>query len=422
MKKAIFFVIMMAVSMFIIPTAQAIDLEVASVDGVKYTTVQEAINNANGKTVLLLQDVTESVTIADSTTVTLDLAGHTLTNVEEKHTITNNGTLTITGNGTVDNVSHGKGALVNKGTTTLLNGTLTRSKEAGTDPKTNGGNSWYVIDNNGGTFNMEGGKVLGTSGYSSAIRNLQATFNMRGGEIVNGFIALKNDDNGIINMTGGIITTNNATGSAIQNWGQLTMTGGTLNAPVDGSKAIYTLSWDDSFNQVVTTISDNAIINGDVKIDYDRSYNPTKMPEFTVNGGTINGDISDVAGGKITVTGGKITGKVESTADGEISIAKADYTKVNSLIDKFNQLDKSLYTKESIEKVQVAIDAVRYDKTILEQAEVDKMAADIENAMATLEEIKVENPNTADINIVALLLMMITGFAGLGYTVKKRFN
>lgn len=146
------------------------------------------------------------------------------------------------------------------------------------------------------------------------------------------------------------------------------------------------------------------------------------MPEFTVNGGTINGDISDVAGGKITVTGGKITGKVESTADGEISIAKADYTKVNSLIDKFNQLDKSLYTKESIEKVQVAIDAVRYDKTILEQAEVDKMAADIENAMATLEEIKVENPNTADINIVALLLMMITGFAGLGYTVKKRFN
>lgn len=227
MKKAMFFVIMMAVSMFIIPTAQAIDLEVASVDGVKYTTVQEAINNANGKTVLLLQDVTESVTIADSTTVTLDLAGHTLTNVEEKHTITNNGTLTITGNGTVDNVSHGKGALVNKGTTTLLNGTLTRSKEAGTDPKTNGGNSWYVIDNNGGTFNMEGGKVLGTSGYSSAIRNLQATFNMRGGEIVNGFIALKNDDNGIINMTGGIITTNNATGSAIQNWGQLTMTGGT---------------------------------------------------------------------------------------------------------------------------------------------------------------------------------------------------
>ncbi len=422
MKKAMFFVIMIAVSMFMMPTAKAMDLEVANVDGVKYATVQEAINNANGKTVLLLQDVTESVTIAKDTTVTLDLAGHTLTNIEGKHTITNNGTLTITGNGTVDNVSHGKGALVNKGTTTLLNGTLTRSKEAGTDPNTSGGNSWYVIDNNGGTLNMEDGKVLGTSGFSSAIRNLQATFNMKGGEIVNGFIALKNDDNGIINMTGGIITTNNMTGSAIQNWGQLTMTGGTLNAKTKGSQAIYTLSWDDQFNQVTTTVSNKAIINGDIEIDYDRSYNPTKKPEFTVNGGTINGSITDRAGGKITVTGGKITGKVESTADGEVSIAKADYTKVNSLIDKFNQLDKSLYTKESIEKVQTAIDAVKYDKTILEQTEVDKMATDIENALAALEKVKVENPNTADINIIAVLLTMMIGLAGLGYTMKKRFN
>ena len=53
MKKAMFFVIMIAVSMFMMPTAKAIDLEVANVDGVKYATVQEAINNANGKTVLL---------------------------------------------------------------------------------------------------------------------------------------------------------------------------------------------------------------------------------------------------------------------------------------------------------------------------------------------------------------------------------
>lgn len=418
MKKAIFFVIMMVASMFIVPTASALDNAVAKVGDIEYTTVQEAINNANGKTVTLLKDVTESVTIAKDSTITLDLAGYTLTNKEGSHTVTNKGTLTITGNGTLDNVSHGKGALVNNGTATLVNGTLTRSKEAGTDPKTSGGNSWYVLDNNGGTFNMEGGKVLGTSGFSSAIRNLQATFNMKDGEIVNGFIALKNDDNGIINMTGGIVTTENGTGSAIQNWGQLTMTGGTLNANSEGSKAIYTLSWDDKYNQVSTVISDNAIINGNVKISVDGT--PTKLPEFTVSGGIVNGDIEDVVGGKITITAGKVTGEV--TGKGDVTIAKADYTKVNALIDKANKLNKDLYTEESLKKLTVAINAVKYDKTILEQDEVNKMAADIESALATLEEVKAVNPDTADINIIALLVIMITGTFGLGYTVKKRFN
>lgn len=419
MKKAIFFVIMIAVSMFIMPTAFAAEIEVASVDGVKYTTVQEAINNADNKTVVLLQDVTESVTIAENTNVTLDLAGHKLTNTASKHTVINKGTLTITGDGTLDNVSHGKGALVNNGTTNLISGTLTRSKEAGTAPGNSGGNSWYVIDNNGGTFNMEGGKVLGTSGFPSAIRNLEATFNMKNGEITNPFIALKNDDNGIINMTGGTVSTTKAGGSAIQNWGQLTMTGGTLNQ-VEDSLAIYTLSWDDKFNQVTTTISENAVINGDVKIDKDG--NPTKLPKFNVIGGTINGSIVDVAGGEISVTNGKVTGKVESTVGGKVEIAKADYTKVNSLVDRFNKLDKSLYTEESVKKVQAAIDVVRYDKTVLEQAEVDKMAADIESALATLEEIKVANPDTSDVNVVALIMMMILGATGLGYTIKKAFN
>ena len=418
MKKVMFFVIMMAASMFIVPTVYALDNAVAIVGDIEYATVQEAINNANGKTVTLLKNVTESVEIAKNSTITLDLAGYTLTNKEGSHTVTNKGTLTITGNGTLDNVSHGRGALVNNGTATLVNGTLIRSKEAGTDPKTNGGNSWYVLDNNGGTFTMEGGKVFGTSGFSSAIRNLQATFNMKGGEIVNGFIALKNDDNGVINMTGGVVTTENETGSAIQNWGQLTMSGGTLNAKTEGSKAIYTLSWDDKYNQVSTVISDNAIINGDVKIDVDGT--PTKLPEFTINGGTINGDIEDVVGGKITITAGKVTGEV--TGKGEIVITKADYTKVNALIDKANKLNKDLYTEESLKKLTVAINSVKYDKTILEQDEVNKMAADIESALVALEEVKAANPDTADVNVVALLVMMIAGTFGLGYTMKKRFN
>ena len=61
MKKVMFFVIMMAASMFIVPTVYALDNAVAIVGDIEYATVQEAINNANGKTVTLLKNVTESV-------------------------------------------------------------------------------------------------------------------------------------------------------------------------------------------------------------------------------------------------------------------------------------------------------------------------------------------------------------------------
>ena len=81
-----------------------------------------------------------------------------------------------------------------------------------------------------------------------------------------------------------------------------------------------------------------------------------------------------------------------------------------------------LEKEESLKKLTVAINAVQYDKTILEQDEVNKMAADIESALAALEEVKAANPDTADINIVTLLVIMITGTFGLGYTIKKRFN
>lgn len=422
MKKKLFLVLVIAFCLFINPTVYAANEMVAKVDGVEYGTLKEAIGNANGKTVTLLKNVVESITIDANSNITLDLAGFTLTNEASKHTITNNGTLTITGNGTVDNVSHGKGALVNKGTATLISGTLVRSMEKGDKPAdqggTNNGNSWYVVDNNGGTFTMIGGKILGTSGYSSAVRNLEATFNMEGGEITNPFIALKNDDNGTISMTGGTVSTTKKSGSAIQNWGTLEMTGGVLNA-VEDSAAIYTLSWNDKYTKPTTTISNNAVVNGNIKISVDG--NPTKLPEVTVNGGVINGNVTDVAGGKIEVTGGVVTGVVESTKNGVVDIAKADYSKIEALIEKYNALDKNNYKSESIEKVDAAIQVVEYDKTILEQSLVDGWANDIEEAINSLEKVDAVNPETSD-GVLLFLGLSLIGIAGFGLTFKKLHN
>ena len=74
--------------------------------------------------------------------------------------------------------------------------------------------------------------------------NPAGTLNVFGGVFSNDFIVLKNDDNGTITMTGGTVSTTGAGGSALQNWGQATVSGGTLNA-VDSAVAVYALTWDD---------------------------------------------------------------------------------------------------------------------------------------------------------------------------------
>ena len=215
---------------------------VAEANGVGYTTVQAAIdavaNSDAAGTVKLLQSKAESVAVPAGANVTLDIpAGVTLTNTNGAHTITNSGTLAITGEGTVDNVTHAKGALVNlSGAQAVIRGgMLTRSSEASTSASQSGGNSWYVIDNHG-TLEIAGGKVVNEGHFSSLIRNVgdsaaaKAVLTISGGEVEQmGFIAVKNDDNSILNVTGGVIRSNE---QAVQNWTQANISGGRLEGNV----------------------------------------------------------------------------------------------------------------------------------------------------------------------------------------------
>ena len=309
MKKgyAIFLTVLMV--FLLIPTvAFAAEGNVASVDGVEYPTVQEAIDNADGKTVVLIADATESVTIPAQKTVTLDLGEYTLTNKAGSHTITNNGTLTIKGNGVVDNISHAKGALVNYGEVTVEGGTLTRSQEKGSSATSSGGNSWYVVDNHG-AMTVTGGKIINTSKYSSLIRNIGATFNMEGGELENAFITLKNDDNGVIYMTGGTVTSTSSGGSAIQNWGELNLSGGTVNGN-GGAAAIYALGWSDDYNTSIAKISGTAQINGNIQMNIDTDYPDAPVPEMEITGGTVTGDIRVNTQSKLTIDDGAFEGTI----------------------------------------------------------------------------------------------------------------
>lgn len=466
-KKLLLFVMTIIASVLLVPNAYAENSVVAKIGDAEYSTLQEAINVAkSGETVTLVSNSTEDITIASDKNITLDLGSYTLTN-KSGHTITNKGTLTIKGNGTVDNVTHGKGALVNYGKTTVLSGTFTRSKEAGTRSG-NGGNSWYVIDNNGtnAVLTFKGGHVTNTSGFSSLIRNLEAKLFVEAGTFDNDFIAIKNDDNGTLEISGGKVSTKAAGGSAVQNWGNFALTGGELNA-VEGAAAITAYSWDDKYVST-TTISDGTI-NGNIKVSRDEGYNG-KAPEVAIAGSKITGDITVQKGGKLEVVAGEIDGeitaaddtatvktqggtyttepsedmvpdgyKVFDNEDGTYTIGKpikltfsvngetetieipAGTKLTDEEIEELkNELMKELegtgyifdgfYLDEEYTKVFDFKNPINEDTTVYMKL-IQKRESD-----------EIKNPNTSDLNIYALIGTMLVSATGIGYAFKKRFN
>lgn len=244
------------------------------------TTLQAALDDANVSTIILGDDVTYSVTVPAGRTVMLDLNDHTLTNDPDKHTITNNGTLTITGQGAVDNVSHARAALYNDGgDATIAGGTFTRSAEAGTPDGANG-NSWYVVYNKAGNLKMSAGTVSGTSGFSSCVRN-DGTMEFTGGTIEQpDMIGLKNE--GTLVMDGGKVVSSNG----LQNWGNATIKSG----EVDG--LVTNLSWDESESGNLK-VAGGSITGDVVVVKYDGA---SSTPSLNVTGGYIGGAITAIAG------------------------------------------------------------------------------------------------------------------------------
>ena len=111
----------------------------------------------------------------------------------------------------------------------------------------------------------------------------------------------------------------------------------------------------------------------------------------------------------------------------------ADYTKVDAAIAKANALNKNDY--KDFSGVEAAIKAVVRGKNITEQSEVDKMAKDIEDAIAALEKKPAstkavasdKGPRTGDTSNLALwfALLFVSGGAAIGTMVvsrKKKHN
>lgn len=280
---------------------------VASVGSKKYEKLQDAIRlAANNKTVKLLANIAEDVTIpAVKKNLTLDLNGFKLTNVND-HTITNNGTLIIKDSsaaktGTVDNLTHGKAPVENNqgATCTIAGGNFTRSKEAGESSTNSGGNSYYYIENFG-TMTIGGDvKVLSGGHFSSLVHNgwydgskntakTNAVMTIDSGSLAGGINTIKNDDYGVITINGGDFK--NATQHPLFNVNVATVNGGTFESSTNS--AVYTKAYDDSADKGTTTINGGTFKSAAGKSDF-LVDNKTHESTVVVSGGTFSAVVPD---------------------------------------------------------------------------------------------------------------------------------
>lgn len=280
-------------------------------DVATFAKLADALAAADGATVQLLTDVTESVVIPAGKVATLDLAGHKITNVAGKHTITNKGELTVVDSasgGVVDNVSHGRAALVTEeGSVTVLSGgTFKRSAEVGTlEPNSGNGNSYYTVLNRGDLTLKAGSRVEllladgKPAGFSSVVDNgwysgkpekdgYVARLTVDGG-VIEGGKYIKNDSYGVMVIKSGEVK--DGANAAILNWNDLTITGGTID-PSDGAKgSVFNLMGAKGFEDGKVVVSGGTFIStGDQQAIFTDNKENTSN-DVQVSGGTYEGAI-----------------------------------------------------------------------------------------------------------------------------------
>lgn len=270
---------------------------VAQVGSKKYETLADAIRlAAKGKTIQLLADASENITIASTKQITLDLNGYTL-----------NG-----GTGTAN------AAILNKGTVTI---TDTSAGKTGTikrdDQGIEGETSYYVIKNIG-TMVIDQANVVNNSGYkkanssgsmvgSSLICNgdddPQASLTINGGTFKQpNFLVVKNGTNGTLTVNGGTLTSNH---SAVQNWNKAQILGGSLTGQI----------WTDAWVEGAigeTIIGDDVQFTGEIVVDITGKVPPT----LKIEGGSLNvtswrvTSAAAAANATVAVSGGTFTAAV----------------------------------------------------------------------------------------------------------------
>ena len=247
-------------------TVSAIPVEqaVVSVGAKNYKTLVAAINAAQtGDTVVLKQDVTESVTVPAGKEITLDLAGKNIQSNDE----TSKNAVTVEGKLTVKDSTAATAPEVSGDAVTYVSGKITAS--------------------NLGLYAIKGGEIVLESGSVESTRNIGVF--VEGNKATTG-----NAVTSKITVKGGYILSQENAASAQGRGAELNIEGGVLkakdNAVVSGNG---TKNADKDFGGTTINISDGTMIGG------------IQTPNFIACGvyhpqqGTLN-----ITGGKFQITNG----------------------------------------------------------------------------------------------------------------------
>lgn len=324
---------------------------VAEVNGVKYDSLQAAIDAASrNATVTMLADTRENVTISTNY-LTLDLNGHTLNG----GTVAGQPALTVQSRVTVKDSSEEQ------------TGTIMREDTA----ENSGVSSHYVIDIQDGWLFFESGSVTNNSGVvgvkgASLVRVGDDSVAKYPGLTISGgtftqdnFIVIKVDRGTFYLKEDGTLNSKNS--YAVENWKFAEIKGGTVN----GTVAAWTYSGGHNSDLTIS----GGTVNGNVlSVNYGSAEG--KVAKVSITGGTVNGaldtcsydpstneltSIDDATKATIAVTGGTFSSDptkyvVEDSAinkndDGTFGVAKAYLAKVG---------DTSYYTMDEAFKAQTA--------------------------------------------------------------------
>ena len=289
-----------------------VDTSVAEVNGVKYETLQAAVNAAaRNATVKLLADTKENVTIS-TRGVTLDLNGFTINGSTGER----KPALTITERYvTIKDSSEGQ------------TGTIMREDTA----ENSGVSSHYVIDIQGNAFvKFESGNVKNDSGA--------------GGTKGASLVRIGTDDQPTwkpqLTIEGGTFTQDNFIVLKVGGYGTLYVKGGTIN-----SKNSYAVE-----NWSFAVIKDQAVVNG--KVSSWTYQNSLKKNELEIRGGTVNGDVEaisyDGVAGKralVSISGGTVNGTLMTGIYGSATEPTKDMATIEVTGGTFSK-DPSKYVVE----------------------------------------------------------------------------
>ena len=235
------------------------------------------------------------LTIPAGKTVTLDLAGHNLNRgLSESNPEVNGHVIEVTG-----------GTLTLKDSSTGGAGQITGGSSKDNDAESVYRGAGGVLVSSG-TFNMEGGTIIGNTFTKTGTGNYGA-----GGVLV---------CNGTFHMSGGSIADNTNTGS--HGGGVFVNTGTSFS--MSGDSSITRNHADDGegggvFSSGTFTMSSNATISGN---SAKRGGGVCSYSTFTMNDGTISGNTATENGGGInasgtfSMTGGNITGNHADNGEG----------------------------------------------------------------------------------------------------------